>query len=220
MEREVDSVDMRSEREVGKGNEVFNSYGRGIGDGRLLVEWGFVEGEFAGHGLEWTVDEVFANAESSENGLENTKAVWEEIVRRRAVALELYPDDDIHEDGEKLICSPVDDNDGSTPVLNLNHNGQISLIIWIAIYLSQRPAPTSATATLETELVNSVNALEMANISPNPTLDPNITNTCRRIVSLLKRRREGMYRPEIPMGELLDLRDVSFPPSNMVSTDL
>ena len=220
MEREVDSVDMRSEREVGKGDEVFNSYGRGIGDGRLLVEWGFVEGEFAGHGLEWTIDEVFANAERSENGVENTKAVWEEIVRRGAVALELYSDDDIDEDGEKLICSPVDDNDGSTPVLNLNHNGQISLTIWIALYLSQRPAPTSATSTLETELVNSVNALEMANISPNPTLDPIITNTCRRIVSLLKRRREGMYRPEIPMEELLDLRDVSFPSSNMVSTDL
>jgi len=206
MDNEVDSVDMRSEREVKEGEEVFNSYGRGIGDARLLVEWGFVEGEFAGHGLEWEFDEVLTSVANEGDDVTRIKKVWEEIINKGAVGLELYPDGDSDEDTEKLISPPVitssDDH-----ILNLNHNGQISLNIWIALYLLCRP--TTSTERLESDIVASVNALETANISPNPTLDDTARDTSRLVVKLLERRLEGMYRPETAMEELLDIRDVS-----------
>ena len=206
MDNEVDSVDMRSEREVKEGEEVFNSYGRGIGDARLLVEWGFMEGEFAGHGLEWGIDEVLTIKGSEGHDVKRIKKVWEEIISKGAVGLELFPDGDSGEDTEKLISLPVitssDDH-----ILNLNHNGQISLNIWIALYLSC--CSTTSTERVELDIITSVNALETANISPNPTLDRTTKETSRLVVRLLRNRLGGMYRPEMPMEELLDLRDVS-----------
>jgi hypothetical protein len=206
MEKEVDSVDMRSEREIKEGEEVFNSYGRGIGDARLLVEWGFMEGEFAGHGLEWGMDEVLANVANEGDDVKAIKKVWEETINKGAVALELYPDGDIDEDTEKLISPPITDSTDDH-ILNLNHNGQISLNIWIALYLLCRP--NTAKERLESDIITSVNALGTANISPNPTLDTMTKETSRLVVGLLRNRLEGMYRPEMPMEELLDLRDVS-----------
>jgi len=206
MEREVDSVDMRSEREIEEGEEVFNSYGRGIGDARLLVEWGFIEGEFAGHGLEWGIDEVLASVANGGDDVKGIKTVWGEIINKGAVVLELYPDGDSDDDTEKLISPPVI-NSSDDHILNLNHNGQISLNIWIALYLSCRP--TTSTDSIELDIITSVNALETANISPNPTLDPTTKETSRLVVRLLRNRLGGMYRPEMPMDELLDLRDVS-----------
>lgn len=210
MEQEVDSVDMRSEREVGKGEEVFNSYGKGIGDARLLVEWGFMEGEFAGHGIEWMIDEVIPSdlgARGADRKAVNE--VWEGIISRGAVALELYPDDEPDEDGEKLICPPITSSSDEY-ILNLNHNGQISLNIWIGLFLTSHPSTSTSTTTerIEAQVINSVNVLEVANISPKPTLDAVTSAACRKVVALLKSRLERMYRPEIPMEALLDMRDV------------
>jgi hypothetical protein len=209
MEREVDSVDMRSEREVREGEEVFNSYGRDIGDSRLLVEWGFLEGEFAGHGLEWSLAELLSNSGRGKQGSgKSIKEVWEDIVTRGGVALELYPDEDPDDDGQKLICPPITTSSSDPEhILNLNHNGQISLNIWIALYLRFHSLPTYS-EELEAGIIKSVNALEMANISPNPTLDATSIATSRLVVNLLKGRSNGMYRPEVPMEALLDMRDV------------
>jgi hypothetical protein len=206
MGQEVDSVDMRCEREIREGQEVFNSYGKGIGDARSLVEWGFIEGEFAGHGLEWGIDEVLASVASEGDDVKGIKKVWEEIINKGAVALELYPDGDIDEDTEKLISSPFDMS-SDDHILNLNHNGQLSLNIWIALYLLCRHS--TSTEKLESEVITSVNALETANISPSPNFDVTTRETSRLVVRLLKKRMKGMYRPEMSMEDLLDLRDVS-----------
>jgi hypothetical protein len=208
MEKEVDSVDMRSEREIKEGEEVFNSYGRGIGDARLLVEWGFIEGEFAGHGLEWEIDEVLLCASNEGHGVHGITKVWEEIINKGAVVLELYPDGDIDEDTEKLISPPITTS-SDDHILNLNHNGQISLNIWIALYLLC--CPSTSTEKLESEIVTSVTALETANIAPNPTLGATTTEASRLVVRLLRNRLGRMYRPEMSMGGLLDIRDVSLP---------
>jgi hypothetical protein len=206
MGQEVDSVDMRCEREIREGQEVFNSYGKGIGDARSLVEWGFIEGEFAGHGLEWGIDEVLASVASEGDDVKGIKKVWEEIINKEAVVLELYPDGDLDEDTEKLISPPITSS-SDDHILNLNHNGQISLSIWIALYLLCRD--TTSTKRIESDIITSVNALETANISPNPTLDITTKETSRRVAQLLRNRLGQMYRPEMPMEELLDVRDVS-----------
>jgi hypothetical protein len=51
-------VEMRAEREIKCGDQVFSCYEEGVGDGKLLVEWGFIEGKEAE--ITWTPREVLA----------------------------------------------------------------------------------------------------------------------------------------------------------------
>jgi len=207
MEKEVDTVDMRSEREIKEGEEVFNSYGKGIGDARLLVEWGFIEGEFAGHGLEWDIDQVLASMTAEGVDVKGIKSSWEELVSKGAIALKLFPDGEIDEDTEKLIAPPINTS-SDDHILNLNYNGQISLSIWIALFIICRPNMSSETS--RSNIIHTVNALERANRSSwDRALDIMTRDTSPLVVSLLRKRMEGMYRPEMAMKELLDLRDVS-----------
>lgn len=46
-------VDMRAERDIPAGKEVLSCYEEDAGDGKLLVEWGFIEGERIGSYLDW-----------------------------------------------------------------------------------------------------------------------------------------------------------------------
>lgn len=55
---EADTLEMRAEREIGRNQEVYNTYGDHMGDGRLAVEYGFVGEEYAGEGLRMEVKEV------------------------------------------------------------------------------------------------------------------------------------------------------------------
>jgi hypothetical protein len=112
----------------------------------------------------------------------------------------------VDDEGEKLVCPPITSSNDEH-ILNLNYNGQISLNIWIALFLPSNPS-TSSPDQLETDIIKSVNALEIANNSPQPTLNAGNIATCRLVVSLLRSRQAAMYRPDLSIGELLDLRDV------------
>lgn len=48
-----DTVDMLLEKPAELGSELYNTYGSDLSDARLLVEWGFIEGEYAGEGITW-----------------------------------------------------------------------------------------------------------------------------------------------------------------------
>jgi hypothetical protein len=64
-----DTVDMRAERDVNGGGEVFSCYEEGIGQGKLLVEWGFVGGGRGGDGglLKWDAMELLGAARGGAN---------------------------------------------------------------------------------------------------------------------------------------------------------
>jgi hypothetical protein len=51
-------VEMRAEREIKCGEQVFSCYEEAVGDGKLLVEWGFIEGKEAE--ITWTPREVLS----------------------------------------------------------------------------------------------------------------------------------------------------------------
>lgn len=53
-------VEMRAEREIKCGDQVFSCYEEGVGDGKLLVEWGFMEGKEPE--ITWTPREVLSGA--------------------------------------------------------------------------------------------------------------------------------------------------------------
>jgi hypothetical protein len=50
---EGNRVDMRAERDVKAGEEIFSCYEEDVGDGKLLVEWGFLGREHAGSAVSW-----------------------------------------------------------------------------------------------------------------------------------------------------------------------
>ena len=52
------NVEMRAERSIESGQQVYSCYEDGLGDGKLLVEWGFVGREKAGQGVTWKAGEV------------------------------------------------------------------------------------------------------------------------------------------------------------------
>lgn len=204
VEQEPDTVDMRVERAVLSGEEVMNTYGEGIGDSRLLVEWGFIEGEFAGHGLQWEIREVFGHGAAEEEG------VWRSVMARGAVSLDLFPDYDMgdpdldDEDGGGLVAPP-DPKDPT--MLNLDQDGRISLSLWVAVCL--RHLPPMKPARLDATLVEAYHQLEsVADDSSRKSTSAHITAAIQNVVDILTARLNTLHRPEADVEELLDMRDV------------
>jgi hypothetical protein len=235
IQEEEDTIEMRAERSVGEGKEVMNTYGKGIGDGKLLVDWGFVDGEYAGPGLEWDLNELLgigrvttgASDGDEDSDFKARERCCLDVIDRGAVALELFPDHHDCENEEEypeeyednLLCPPLSkspNRPSEEPVFNLNHNGQISLNIWITLYIQSLPLKeivVSKSEKFDARLVKSVRTLEAAHIDPSPhpagDTGAGVERTCKAVISLFERRLEGMYRPDLEVDVLLDMRDVS-----------
>lgn len=239
IQEEEDTIEMRAERVLKHGEEVMNTYGKGIGDGKLLVDWGFVGGEYAGPGLEWDLNELLgigrvttgASDGDEDSDFKARERCCLDVIERGAVALELFPDhhDNENEDEyqdeyqdeyeDNLLCPPLSkspNRPSEEPVFNLNHNGQISLNIWISLYIQSLPLKEiviSKSEKIDARLVKSVRMLEAAHIDPSPhpagDTGAGVERTCKAVISLLERRLKGMYRPELEVDVLLDMRDVS-----------
>lgn len=250
IESESDCVEMRLERSVAAAGEVFNSYGEGIGDARLLVEWGFVEGEFAGDGITWEVDEVLQPLQRDVR--DEVRAIWEEVIARNLVAEEVHawgtshspPDLETISDGETSDGSLADEDEharlidpsplaGKPHLLNLSQNAQVSLSLWSLILLNSPtflPPPSASTTTstkrieeVEGQIIHSVRELETAWERVQGILGPDsdsdqaasvsvssaTATTITRIQRLLEDRLAGMYQPDLDMGALFEIKDVS-----------
>ncbi|OCF36650.1 hypothetical protein I316_01903 [Kwoniella heveanensis BCC8398] len=152
--REEDSVDMRVERPVVKGEEVWNCYGEGLGDAKLLVEWGFISGDFAGEGLTWNMedlgldrvgamlgDDTSGKEDEDEEAklercwfvVESVGTTYERNLDRRKVIVNNDEEDDEDEE-ERLLCPPSE-QDGR--LLNLDQSGRLSTNIFGFLWLDQ-----------------------------------------------------------------------------------
>ncbi|WVF72216.1 hypothetical protein IAT40_007028 [Kwoniella sp. CBS 6097] len=164
IEREEDSVDMRIERSVIRGEEVWNCYGEGLGDARLLVEWGFISGDFAGEGLTWGLDELGlslgfddSNETEEEAEVEKRCSVVEsigshfkqsfkrrhtqsnhKITEHKASNSENDEDEDEEDedddDDERLLCPPSEQDDR---LLNLDQSGRLSVNIFAHLWMDE-----------------------------------------------------------------------------------
>lgn len=221
--REDDTVEMRAEREIGKGEDVWNSYGE-IGDAGLLAEWGFIAGEYVGEGLIWRPDEV---AVQDEGILEKWLELLQELPELSS---------DFNDDGQGLI-SPPDRN----PLLSLSLSGQISFSLFFLTYLdvlNVLTESTSDTISAVTELAHEIEvayaaveeaeAGETANNgtsiltvipAPLPTdesdvairthVSSDVSKVISGITKMLRSRLEEMYEPDLSLDEILSKRDVS-----------
>lgn len=205
IESEPDSVDMRVERSAEGGEEVMNTYGEGISDSRLLVEWGFVQGEFAGEGISWDLEEVIGH------DIDGLHGIWREIVTRGAVTLDLFPDMDMLDrdvEDHHLIGQP---STKDPTMLNVDQEGRISLNIWIAIVLSHLPPSKRSSSHVDDTLIASYRMLEGLTIgSEKIQLKPthHVFKTIESVVRLIQSRLNSLYRPDDKVEDLLDIRDV------------
>lgn len=196
--KEDDTVELRAEREVGSGEEVWNSYGE-IGDAGLLAEWGFIAGEYTGEGLIWRSEEIGGVGER-----------WREFVENVPVAVGEEEEDD----GQGLI-SPMSKN----PLLSLSLSGQLSFSLFLLIFLDEtKPAAdTTHTAILE-DVRRSMEEIELSfaqlegesdSSTAQAELSPTSSLCVKRILQVLRERIAGLHKSVLPIDEILELRDVS-----------
>ena len=211
---------------VSKEEQVMNTYGEGIGNSQLLVEWGFIQDDFHGKGICWDLVEVLGS------DMESLKEVWRDVVDRGGVAMELFPDRDTrypndddagsesqsqsqsaYEDDEIQLISPPYSKDPT--LLNLDQEGRISLNIWIAVILKHLPLAKRSLSNLDDTLIASYRSLKDMT---SETMDvpfveppPHLIKAIETIVHMLGIRIQELYRPDSDVIELLNTRDVSSP---------
>lgn len=200
---------MRVERRVGEGEEVLNCYGDGMGDGRLLVEWGFVGDEFAGDGLLWSAAELDGE----------TKEVWSRLMERGQITLwsmTAMEDERAEKNRERLICPTTRGMDGS---MSLNQSGEISIGLFSYLYLDEGE-PIKARQKMEQveqEILSAVDEVETAwtqlhNDKHDGMVESMLSlptsHTVQALLRLLDERCDRMQRSDLKLEELFDLRDV------------
>lgn len=231
-----DTVDMYVEMPVRKGREVMNSYGEGINEARLLVEWAFVPGarpgglnnvdeddddeeddeddNFVGDGMTWDLEQLLPPVYVS---------AWRALAEGDEVSESLFPTPESDEDESALLCAPSPRN-----TYHLNHAGQVSVRIFGALYLAAAvrerighidPAdeiPSELDLDSDELLANlraDVNHLEAtwAQEQEGETV-PRLTGALRDAAlatrDLLYRRIVGLGPRSL--GEVYDLREVSY----------
>lgn len=123
-EDEGRNVEMRAERAIAAGDQVYSCYEEGLGDGKLLVEWGFLGQEKNGQGVTWRASEVLRR--------EDGRAYMTITQRERVLGLldeallEIQP--------ARPVCHLTDD----PSVFNITADGVIGINILLACYLRSR----------------------------------------------------------------------------------
>jgi hypothetical protein len=234
-----DTVEMRAERVVGRGCEVWNTYGE-MGDARLLVEYGFLGEEFAGEGLRlgvsadekvkeaWkaimegggAMDPVSASAATASDRLSNAF---------EALALEA-PEGGTRLDEEDALVTFTPPGASTPPhlALFLSHSAQVSFPLFALVCLasSQEMPGSQPTPTLD-DIGRSLRDVERVYASavrddedeaggsgnrqaPMDMAVQSGTKTAARAVrDLLDARLRRMHRPDATLDELFDIKDVS-----------
>lgn len=114
-----DTVDLRVDRRtIDRGEEVLNSYGENLGDGRLLTEWGFIEEDSTGGSISFDLEEL---GPGGQRWVNMSARGWE-------VSLGGAGEDD----DDPLLFIPPDDKPWS---LDLDAEGTLSVNIWALAYL-------------------------------------------------------------------------------------
>lgn len=208
---------MRVENDIqGKGEEVWNSYGNDIGDARLLVEWGFITGDFSGYGLTWDVEELVIGSS------ERIKEIWEVLTHTDSLEVnaldwrtswkEKDQQEGIEEEQEEyLLCGIVETQ---PDMLNLSQSGEISINVWALCWIlsTSHSSPSFSILTIGDDIVRSARRIQAIWNQDTTSIDrderPDILATAKRIRSLLQDRLEGLHCSNLTVEALLDIQDV------------
>lgn len=189
--REEDTVDLRIDRqEVKAGEEVFNSYGENMGDGRLLVEWGFVEADSVGGNITFSPEELGMNTER-----------WVQLLEDGLPNIEL-------DDQEDRLVGPAPEDRPWSLALDTEGAICVTVIIGLTHGASSQSTPASLSdlhgVVKEIEQLNAVQST-----GENAPVDPMTVHVIKGVVNLLSTRLAALFRPDLSIDQLFDLRDVS-----------
>ncbi|OWZ58582.1 hypothetical protein C356_01178 [Cryptococcus neoformans c45] len=218
LKNENDNIEMRLERQVKKGEEVFNTYGD-IGDGRLLAEYGFIGEEFADSGLTWEMEDIFPNSRDLHFNIIGQG--WVDFCEKLSSVI-------CHGDGlsdwtegigdvdEDLLCPQELSNPG---LLNLDQSARLSIVMFALCHLRVDQGAIPSDEHLIVEYFQYVMAgvvpelarswTELQQTGGIKTCQPSSTTirTARFVYQLLQSRLNAMYEPQLSQAELLDSRD-------------
>jgi hypothetical protein len=218
IESEPDYVEMRMESTVRKGEQVFNSYGDSMNDGRLLVEWGFVEEDSAGGDLTFDL-------EADLGGDTAASEVWGQLDAEGILDDEAPDPGDQNGDQEDRL---INSNSGGSAPFRLNQDGQLSLGVIAQVLFTLKPIDPEGESPMHRAgecLKLLVRDLERAwacaqdDEAPTETshdaqgehvdlLDETARKVVARIVAVLDARLARMFRADLDLDELFTLRDV------------
>lgn len=204
MEKEGNTVDMRAERDISQGEEIFSCYQEDVGDGKLLVEWGFTEGQLGsgGKGISWNVRDVVAG---------EFVARWVLLLQRGRLEGELFGEHSQNGEEERARIAVqdrlVEPADGEQfGLLNITSQSKVSINIIIATYLRVIDLTQDIQVDeLETDIVNLVQEIERCshlateNGQMSTTLDTRAAEVAQGIVKLVDTRLEGYHRLDLPL---------------------
>ncbi|KAL7424056.1 hypothetical protein Q5752_001641 [Cryptotrichosporon argae] len=215
IEAERDTVDMYAERGVGAGAEVCNTYGDGLDDARLLVEWGFAAHDYDGDGLTWRPDEVCPVPAALD--------AWAALDENALV--DAHFPGGLHDGG--MFARPS----ARPGILNLDNNGAVSARLFALVYTMVcvvSGAELTSEARLRADIVRAAWELEAASDAIErarqgegegegeggdgaPAADATrlsrLTALAARGVLALLTRRQRQMRPESSPGEIARLLD-------------
>jgi hypothetical protein len=208
------------------GQEVFNTYGEGMGWAKQACEWGFIdasiEGDGAlGRGLKWELGDIL---ERDSEDYQGAKKAWKTRCERNADGGEKQePEaeqiegsiDDQDVQADSLFFSPPP-NEPAKDNLLLNEDGQISYPLFWALVCGLQPAlkDTTSDARKLDALARGVQQLEDDGTkSPldggfqSKAYDPDMGRLARHVVALFERRIARTCHPAQTAAELCDMLD-------------
>jgi len=190
---EPDTVDLRiDKRRIRKGEEVLNSYGDNMGDGRLLTEWGFVEEDSTGGVISFSVDELGTGAQK-----------WMEMVQAGEMG---WADQMVHDDEQLIGPSPEERPLG----LTLDTEGVMSVHIFAVLLLGQTTQNDNDTVKRSVEeLRNAWSASEEEDFEGPLEMTRTTFAAVGEAYKLLETRLASLNRSDLRMDDLYEMRDVS-----------
>lgn len=187
MKAEGENVDMRVEREVKAGEEVFSCYEEHLTAGKCIVEWGFNASEACSVELSWTPREVL-EPEFGE--------VYIVLISSGRIAAEL---EDVLSRNKWVYTT---EDPGCFDVIS---TGSVSLNLVIALYLRTLDEDPDSLEDLEDGCVA---AIRMALSGEGRTGASKWLG--QEVTRLIDARKEGMYRPDLGVEGLREEIKVRF----------
>lgn len=218
--QEDDDVEMRAERRIDAGEEVFNCYGELLGDCRLLVEWGFIAEEFVGEGMQWPLSEIIKDEIRFElyKELSTDQQLRDRIFGETA---KISPNDE-----EQLICPS---SRIQPDLLSLTLSAQMSLNLFLALFVDSRDHERITYDEARSLILTNMDVLAL--VAPDQddkecffshlrsTDIAGALSTVERAVALFDSRLASMYQPETTIEELLAALDVRLPLLSLTRAD-
>lgn len=207
------TVDLTVKTPFVPGEEIFNTYGEGIGWAKMLMEWGFIDdtGDSLGKGIRWDLKEVLRE---EKEGYEGRRKLWKALCAQDEGAA---TDEAEEQEEEGPFFRPEEGEDVKNSLL-INSDGQMAMpLFWACVALAM--PGTSVDEKPKSELVDTALLIKtQIEQSWHTPFTKNSKAGMHKIVWVVwgivvalvtMRQDRRLWGKGKSVGELLDMIDVS-----------